>query len=55
MVTQTTDVNSAGKQKALSLVLKQIEQSLGKGAIMRLGDATRMRVETISSGALTLD
>ncbi len=55
MATQTTDVNGAGKQKALSLVLKQIEQSFGKGAIMRLGDATRMRVETISSGALTLD
>ena len=55
MATQTTDVNSTGKQKALSLVLKQIEQSFGKGAIMRLGDATRMRVETISSGALTLD
>jgi len=42
-------------QKALSIVLKQIEQSFGKGAIMRLGDATQMRVETISSGALTLD
>ncbi len=55
MASQTTDVNSTGKQKALSLVLRQIEQSLGKGAIMRLGDATRMRVETISSGALTLD
>ena len=55
MATQTTDVNGTGKQKALSLVLKQIEQSFGKGAIMRLGDATRMRVETISSGALTLD
>ncbi|MFM7560675.1 recombinase RecA, partial [Cylindrospermopsis raciborskii] len=32
-----------------------IERSFGKGAIMRLGDATRMRVETISTGALTLD
>ena len=53
MATQTTDVN--GKQKALSLVLNQIERNFGKGAIMRLGDATRMRVETISSGALTLD
>jgi recombination protein RecA len=37
------------------MVLNQIERSFGKGAIMRLGDATRMRVETISSGALTLD
>ena len=55
MAPQTTDVNGVGKQKALSIVIKQIEQSFGKGAIMRLGDATRMRVETISSGALTLD
>ena len=55
MATQINDGNGIGKQKALSLVLKQIEQSFGKGAIMRLGDATRMRVETISSGALTLD
>lgn len=49
----TTD--STGKQKALSLVLTQIERNFGKGAIMRLGDATRMRVETVPTGALTLD
>ena len=53
MAIDTTD--TAGKQKALNLVLNQIERSFGKGAIMRLGDATRMRVETIPSGALTLD
>ncbi|MBV9388419.1 MAG: recombinase RecA [Chroococcidiopsidaceae cyanobacterium CP_BM_ER_R8_30] len=56
MAIQTANTNNVdGKQKALGLVLKQIEQNFGKGAIMRLGDATRMRVETISSGALTLD
>ncbi len=55
MAANTTTDNSAGKQKALSMVLSQIERTFGKGAIMRLGDATRMRVETISSGALTLD
>ncbi|MGB8699114.1 MAG: recombinase RecA, partial [Thermosynechococcaceae cyanobacterium] len=46
---------SPEKQKALTVVVSQIERSFGKGAIMRLGDATRMRVETIPSGALTLD
>lgn len=52
----TTEItNSPEKQKALSMVLGQIERNFGKGAIMRLGDATRMRVETIPSGALTLD
>lgn len=43
------------KQKALNLVFNQIEKSFGKGSIMRLGDAARMKVETIPSGALTLD
>lgn len=52
MATISKDPN---KDKALKLVLNQIERNFGKGAIMRLGDATRMRVETISSGALTLD
>ena len=36
MATETTDVNSAGKQKALSLVLKQIEQSFGKGVTKKV-------------------
>ncbi|MCX7595569.1 MAG: recombinase RecA [Fischerella sp.] len=49
------NTDNAGKQKALNMVLNQIERTFGKGTIMRLGDATRMRVETISSGALTLD
>ncbi|MBJ7295992.1 recombinase RecA [Dolichospermum sp. UHCC 0684] len=49
------NTETSGKQKALNIVLGQIERSFGKGAIMRLGDATRMKVETISTGALTLD
>ncbi|MCT0225404.1 recombinase RecA [Synechococcus sp. CS-1328] len=43
------------RDKALGLVLNQIERNFGKGSIMRLGDASRMRVETVSTGALTLD
>jgi len=46
---------SSEKDKALNLVLGQIVRNFGKGSIMRLGDASRMRVETISTGALTLD
>ena len=45
----------AERDKALGLVLSQIERNFGKGSIMRLGDASRMRVETIGTGALTLD
>jgi recombination protein RecA len=47
--------NTSDKQKALNSVVTQIERSFGKGSIMRLGDATRMKVETIPTGALTLD
>ncbi len=47
--------NVSEKQKALALVLGQIERNFGKGAIMRLGEASRMTVETIPTGALTLD
>jgi recombination protein RecA len=47
--------SNSEREKALDVVMGQIERSFGKGAIMRLGDATQMRVETIPSGALTLD
>ncbi len=44
------------KQKALDAALSQIERQFGKGAVMKLGDpATQMSVETIPTGALSLD
>jgi recombination protein RecA len=43
------------KQKALDLAVKQIEKQFGKGAIMRLGDAPLVAVETIPTGSLALD
>ena len=44
------------KEKALELVLSQIERQFGKGAIMRLGEASnKMNVTVIPTGALTLD
>ncbi|MBF2079390.1 MAG: recombinase RecA [Synechococcales cyanobacterium T60_A2020_003] len=46
---------SSEKMKALNMVLTQIDRTFGKGSIVRLGDAPRMKVETIPSGALTLD
>lgn len=50
-----TSSENTEKEKALNLVLNQIDRTFGKGTIMRLGDASRMRIETIPSGALTLD
>jgi recombination protein RecA len=51
----STSTSNSDRDKTLNAVLTQIERSFGKGAIMRLGDAVQMRVETVSSGALTLD
>lgn len=50
-----TSNENTEREKALNLVLTQIDRTFGKGTIMRLGDANRMRIETIPSGALTLD
>lgn len=50
-----TFTDNPDKQKALTLTLTQIERTYGKGSIMRLGDAGRMKVETVPTGALTLD
>jgi recombination protein RecA len=47
--------DEAQKQKALKMVLTQIKRNFGEGAIMRLGENTRIRVETVPSGAITLD
>jgi len=43
------------KRAALDGVLNQIERSYGRGSIVKLGDAGHMVVDSISSGALTLD
>lgn len=55
MASTTTITNNPDKEKALNLVLNQIERNFGKGSIMRLGDAAQMKVETIPTGAHTLD
>ncbi|MFN5857596.1 MAG: recombinase RecA [Pseudanabaenaceae cyanobacterium] len=46
---------SPERRKVLDAILQKIEKDHGKGSIMRLGDATNMRVETIPTGSLTLD
>lgn len=44
------------RKKALAAALGQIEKQFGKGAVMRMGDATDTRdLETISTGSLGLD
>jgi recombination protein RecA len=44
------------KSKAIESVVAQIEKQFGKGAIMKLGEASqRMAVDTIPTGSIALD
>jgi recombination protein RecA len=43
------------RDKALDLALGQIEKQFGKGSVMRLGQNAHMQIESISTGALSLD
>jgi len=44
-----------GKLKALGLAVDQIEKNYGKGSIMRLGDGVINRIDSISTGSISLD
>ncbi len=46
---------SEEKRKALENALKQIEKEFGKGAVMKLGENSRLHVDTLPSGILSLD
>ncbi|CCI40561.1 unnamed protein product [Albugo candida] len=49
-------MRNAHKKSALAMAIRQIESSFGKGSVMQLGSAKiAERVETISTGSLTLD
>ena len=41
--------------KAIESTMSQIEKQFGKGSIMRLGSDTKLDVQTISTGSLSLD
>ena len=43
------------KDKALEIALTQLEKQFGKGSVMRLGDAPKQEITTISTGSLALD
>ncbi|WP_411844103.1 recombinase RecA [Salinicoccus sp. HZC-1] len=43
------------RHKAIDTVIKNMEKSFGKGAVMKLGDDVGRRVSTVSSGSITLD
>ncbi len=51
-----TEVNKdSEKDRILDATLKQIEKQYGPGSIMKLGEATQVRVDVIPSGSFGLD
>lgn len=45
----------ANKKKALDQAFKQIEKKYGKGSIMKMGEAPRVAIDAIPTGAVNLD
>jgi len=43
------------KEKTLDLAISQIEKQFGKGAIMRMGEDTVIKIDGISTGSISLD
>ncbi len=48
-------MSSDDRSKAIDAAISSIERMFGKGAIMRYGDAELPKVESISTGSLTVD
>ncbi len=46
---------SEERKKALDIAMAQIEKNFGKGAVMKLGEVGNVNVDSIPSGALSLD
>ena len=44
-----------GRGKALESTLASLNKRFGDGAIMKLGEATKLNVESIPTGSLSLD
>ena len=49
------DKDKNARLKAVDLAVEQIERQFGKGSIMKLGEGSRVHVETIPTGSLPLD
>jgi len=43
------------KEKILDLAISQIEKQFGQGAIMRMGEDTIIKIDSISTGSISLD
>ena len=43
------------REKALEMALAQIDKQFGKGSVMRMGEKSSLSIDTIQTGALSLD
>ena len=53
--TSTGPVPTTERERALEGALQQLERRFGKGVIMKLGEATRVHIESIATGSVALD
>ena len=49
------DSDKESKAKALKTAIAQIEKKHGQGSVMRLGENSRMEVQAVSTGSISLD
>ena len=49
------DSDKESKAKALKTAIAQIEKKHGEGSVMRLGENSRMEVQAVSTGSISLD
>lgn len=53
------DLKGAGRdndrEKAIEAAMSHIERAFGKGSIMKMGDASKLAIESIPTGAISLD
>lgn len=50
-----TNLDEEGKKQALATAMSQIEREFGAGSIMKLGENSRMEVQAVHTGSLSLD
>ena len=49
------NLDDAGKKEALKTAMTQIERNFGAGSIMKLGENSRMEIQAVHTGSLSLD
>ena len=53
VVEQITDMSE--REKALQKALEKIEKDFGQGSVMKLGDKSKLEIDTLSTGSLSID